>query len=48
MTLTPQDWESLLHSLTSLGIKIESHDRETGRITLAVYPLPRHNTPGTG
>lgn len=42
-----QDWESLLHSLTSLGLRIAQADRETGRIVLAVYPLPRSNIQGT-
>lgn len=46
--LNQQDWESILLSLTSLGIRIESHNRQTGKIVLAVYPLPRHNTPNTG
>jgi hypothetical protein len=46
--LTAQDWESILLSLNSLGLRVQSHDRATGRIVLQLYPLPRHNTPNTG
>jgi hypothetical protein len=45
--MTQQDWEMLLRSLTSLGIRVESHNRQTGKIVLAVYPLPRQSIKGT-
>lgn len=43
-----QDWEQLLQTLKDLGLAIETHNRQTGKITLSVYPLPRQNIRGTG
>lgn len=42
-----QDWEQLLQTLKDLGLAIETHNRQTGKITLSVYPLPRQNIRGT-
>jgi hypothetical protein len=45
--MPPQDWENLLQTLRNIGLAIEGQNRQTGKIVLRVYPLPRQNIRGT-